>query len=178
MLTSAAGVRSDCGGLSSAKGQNQLTYPGHVVSGNGVDVDPEKIKAITVYPVPTDLKNLRRFLGMVGWYHKFIPGLADLLKILKKKGVPWEWLAQCQSAFDHLKVLLLSPPVLAQPRPHLRFQVHCDSSDVGLGAVLAQMEDGDERVIAFASRFLHGAELRYSTLAKENLAVVVEKWHH
>lgn len=88
--------------------------------------------------------------------------------------------AQCQAAFEHLKRLLPSQPVLAQPRPHLGFQVHCDSSGVGLGAVLMQSIEGEERAIAFASRALHGFELRYSTSEKECLVVMwaVGKWDH
>lgn len=100
---------------------------------------------------------------MVGWYN-FIPRLADIvtpLNNLKKKGVRWEWTSKCQSAFERLRTVLKSPPVLTQPRPDLSFQVFCDARDVSLGAVLMQTVEGEER--AFASRALHGAELSYST---------------
>lgn len=96
------------------------------------------------------------------------------------KGVLWEWSAQCQAAFEHLKRLLQSPLVLAQPRPQLGFQVQCDSSGVGLGVILMQTIKGEERAIAFVPRALHGAELRYSTSEKECLAMMwaVKKCHH
>lgn len=156
-----------------------LTFLGHVISGKGVEVDPAEVEAITTYPAPTDLKSLQRFLGMVMGDHKFIPRLADivaLLNILKKKGVLWAWPLYCQAIFEQLKCSLQKPPLLAQPRPSLGFQLHCDASDIDLGAVLMQSIDGEEKVIAFTSRAPHGPELRYSASEKECLAV--EKWQH
>ncbi len=162
---------------------SQIVFLGHVVSGNGVEVDPEKVKAILDYPRPSDMKSLQRFIGMVGWYHKFIPHLADIvdtLNNLKKKGQPWGWTSACQVAFENFKQALLQSPVLAFPSSSQSFQVYTDASNVGLGAVLMQTLEGEEKVIAFASRALVGAEIKYSTAEKECLAVVwaVEKWRH
>uniref|UniRef100_A0A8C4XGI4 Reverse transcriptase/retrotransposon-derived protein RNase H-like domain-containing protein n=1 Tax=Erpetoichthys calabaricus TaxID=27687 RepID=A0A8C4XGI4_ERPCA len=140
----------------------------HILSSEGVAVDPEKTLAIRDYPTPMDLKSLQRFLGLVGWYHKFIPRMADI------------WTTECQDTVEQLKSHLQEPPVLAQPDPQLTFQVQTDASNLGLGAVLTQKIHQAEHVIAYASRALHGAELNYLTAEKECLAVVwaVEKWRH
>ncbi|XDV51935.1 hypothetical protein PO909_020727 [Leuciscus waleckii] len=162
----------------------EITFLGHVVSIQGISADPGKTEAIHVYPVPKNLKEVQRFLGLAGWYHRFVPNfsrIAEPLNSLKKKGQRFQWTVQCQQAFEQLKSCLTSSPILGHPDLALPFTVYTDASDTGLGAILAQWKDTSrEEVIAYASRSLTGAELNYTATEKECLAVVwaLEKWQH
>lgn len=161
--------------------QRTITYLGHVVSEEGVRTEDTKIKAVQDFPVPKNLKEVQRFLGLASWYHRFISHFSERaapLYALKGKNAIWNWTVECQNAFDDLKYALQRAPVLMPPDFTKVFRVQTDASDIGLGAVLTQDFDGAEHVIAYASRLLHGAEKSYSTAEKECLAVVwaVEKW--
>ncbi len=162
----------------------EISFLGHVVSTQGIMADPSKIEAIRSYPVPTCLKEGQRFLGLAGWYHRFVLNfsqIAEPINALKKKGRKFHWSDQCQQAFEQLKTCLSSPPVLGHPNLQQAFTVYTDASDTGLGAVLTQRrEQGMEEVIAYASRRLNPAETNYSVTEKECLAVVwaLERWQH
>lgn len=164
--------------------RTSLKFLGHVVSSAEVEVDTEKTKAIQDFPVPKNVKELQRFLGMAGCYHCFVPGFSQLtepLNALKWKRVKFIWTPCCQTAFDTLKQYLVSSSVLGHPDFNLPFIVYTDASDVGLGAVLAQQTGlGAEQILAFASRTLNQAERNYSTTEQECLAVVwaLEKWRY
>ncbi|KAI2663134.1 Transposon Ty3-G Gag-Pol polyprotein [Labeo rohita] len=160
-----------------------LDYLGHTITADGVKVNSDKVDAVRTFPTPKSLKEVQRFLGLAAWYHHFIPDFSTKtapLHALKRKDAEWKWTEECQRSFDLIKDEMTRAPVLSTPNFDCSFKVQTDASNVGLGAVLTQEVDGQERVIAYASRLLRGAEKSYSTSEKECLAVVwaVEKWHH
>lgn len=156
-------------------GVKETTYLGYVINKNGLQVSNEKIQPLLDYPPPRNLKELRRFLGMCSWYRRFIPDFAGkttpLTKLLRKQQ-RWVWEGAQQAAFENLKCHLSSPPILSRPDFNRPFTVQTDASFSGLGSCLTQEIDGQERVIAYASRSLTGAELNYTVTEKECLAVL------
>lgn len=152
-------------------------YLGYLISGEGVKTDPRKTAAMQQWPVPEDVKALRGFLGLIGYYRKFIKGYgqiaAPLTALLKKNFFVWSDVAT--QAFHHLKLAIPNPPMLALPYFSKTFTVECDASGFGLGTVLMQ----DQKHIAFYGQVLKGRSLTLFTYEKEFLAVVVvQKWRH
>ena len=162
-------------------GADKVVYLGHTVSHEGIHTDPRKIQVIKALPPPSNLENLHSFLGLAGYYRKFIPDFATVsapLTALTKKGVKFLWNDQHQNAFQTLKQHLCSAPVLAYPDFDRPFLLQTDASDVGLGAVLAQRHiNGQERVIAYARYTLSQREQNYSTMEKEALAIAFAVKH-
>jgi hypothetical protein len=153
----------------------EITYLGHLLSAKGVKVLPDRIMAIQNYPRPITLRQLRRFLGMVGFYARFIPEFsrrAAVLHALKKKGVQFVWADDHQAAFESLKKALCEAPVLQVPDFTREFVLATDASDIAVSAVLQQRIDGELAPISYYSRLLTGAERKYSTYEKECLAVL------
>jgi hypothetical protein len=164
--------------------QRQVLYLGHVVSGQGVATDQEKTRAVQDWPVPTTVKQVRSFLGFVGYYRRFIASFSKLAAPLNRllqgtasrSSAPVTWTAECQTAFEFLKQQLLSAPILAFANFNLPFKLYTDASLDGLGAVLAQMQDGKERVIAYASRSLVPAERNDQNYSSFKLELLGMKW--
>lgn len=155
--------------------QKQLRYLGHIVSDQGLHTDPDTVKAVQEFPRPQKIRSLRSFLGLASWYRRFVPDFATIaapLHHLLKKGVRWRWGEQEEEAWEKLKEALIHSPVLTYPRFELPFALQADASGLGLGAALTQEINGEEKVIAYASRALRGPELNYSTTEKECLAVI------
>ena len=142
-------------------------------------VDPSKVEAVLEWERPTTITEIRSFLGLAGYYRKFIEGFSKLalpLTKLTRKGQPFVWTSQCEENFQELKNRLTTAPVLILPDPHESFEVYCDASHQGLGCVLMQ----DKRVVAYASRQLRPHEVNYPTHDLE-LAVVafaLKIWRH
>lgn len=164
----------------------EVKYLGHVVSSEGVKPDPEKIAAVRNWPTPTTLKEVRSFLSFAGYYRRFIPHFAQIAepiqellrghpKKYQKTQIPIEWNEDRDIAFQLLKKKLTEPPVLGYPDYQQPFHLYTDASKKGLGAVLSQLQEGKERVIAYASRSLKGSERNdqnYSSFKLEFLALV------
>ncbi|XP_030385488.1 uncharacterized protein LOC115632467 isoform X1 [Scaptodrosophila lebanonensis] len=154
-----------------------VKYLGHIIGEGVIRTDPEKISAMTDFPIPRTLKALRSFLGMVGWYRKFISNFAaisapltDLLKPRQK----FIMTPEGEQAFVKLKQLLCLAPVLRSPDFSKPFFIHCDASKTGVGGVLVQKtEDGDEYPIAFVSKKLNKAQKNYTVTEQECLAALV-----
>ena len=129
----------------------EIQFLGHVLSAKGIAVDPSKVKDILEWKPPTIVHQVRSFLGLAGYYRRFIPDFSKLVKpitSLLKNDTKFNWSSKCNEAFEQLKVLLTTAPVLAQPDIEKPFDVYCDASGSGLGYVL--MQEG--QVVAYASR--------------------------
>ena len=155
----------------------EVKYLGFVVGNGTLKVDDEKVSAITGYPKPTSVKQLRRFLGMAGWYRRFIENYASItvpLTELLRKGKGFNWNVDAQKSFDELKLRLSTAPVLTNPDYSKPFILQCDASKLGVGAVLAQLDNnGDEAPIAYFSKKLNAAQSNYSVTEQECLAVIL-----
>lgn len=164
---------------------DQVKYLGFIINKRGVRVNPEKLKPILDMPHPTNVSELKSFLGMVNFYGKFIKNLnthINPLYDLLKKGRHWKWTTLHSKVFKTIKNLLCSTEVLTHFDMSSESIVTCDASSRGLGAVLAQRAPGGadgERVVAYASRALTSAEQHYSQIHKEALAIIfaMDKFH-
>ena len=154
----------------------EVKFLGYLLSEKGILPDPEKVEAIVKFPTPKRPKDIRAFLGLCNYYRRFQVEFATYAKTLQqliKKGVKWIWEEEEENAFNTLKENFLKTVILAHPDPKLPFVLQTDSSDIGLGGVLYQVEQsGNELVIQFMSRAFRGPELNYTTTEKELLAVV------
>ena len=163
--------------------QREVAYLGHKITPTGISTDYAKIATVKEWPIPQNVTEVRRFLGLCAYYRRFIQGFSTIAKPLHRlteKGKRFSWDEESNYAFQKLKQALTNTPVLAYPLPHGRFVIDTDASDYGIGAILSQEQDGEEKVISYFSRTLSKAEQRYCVTRKELLAVVsaVKRFHH
>jgi hypothetical protein len=158
---------------------NTVKFLGHTIFSEGISVDPSKVQEVMDWKPPTSVHQIRSFLGLAGYYRRFIPDFSRIAKPkteLLKKDVRFKWDAKCDEAFHTLRAHLTTSPVLVQPDNSKSYDVYCDASGPGLGCVLMQ----DNRVIAYASRALRPDELNYPTHDLELAAVIhaLKIWRH
>ncbi len=161
--------------------QATVTYLGKVVGQGKVLPVSAKVDAIINFPVPTTRRELKRFLGMAGYYRAFCRNFAQVaapLTDLTSPKVHFQWTPECQISFDQAKALIATAPVLMAPNFSHPFAMYTDASDVGVGAVLVQTDDdGVEHPVAFFSKKLSPSQMRYSTIEKETLALILSLKH-
>lgn len=164
--------------------QKNIKYLGYVLSEEGLSTDVAKIKPILDYPVPRTVKEVRRVLGLAGFYQKFIKNFSEITtpitNLLKKGRKKFEWTPEADSALQKLKEALVSTPVLANPDFAKPFIIETDSSDLAVGSVLVQVQEGERRCIAYYSKKLSHTQKKYSATERECLAVLlsIENFRH
>lgn len=160
--------------------QTKVAYLGHIVSKEGTMCDPLKIKTIKDWPTPRNKSEVRSILGLIGYYRKFIPNFSEraspLTKLIRKKA-KFHWDDNCYQAFQDLKTCLIKSPILSFPKSLGMFVLDSDASLHGIGCVLSQIQNGEEKVIAYASRTLNPAQQQYCTTKRELLTVVTFMKH-
>lgn len=157
----------------------EVGFRGHVISGEGIVVDPTKVQSVTGWLAPTSVGEIRSFLGLAGYYQRIIENFSKIAKpmmTLLKKDTKFHGTEECEASFQELKKRLTTALVLILPDIRKDFQVYCDASRLGLGGVL--MKDG--RVVSYASRQLRLRELNYAMHDLELAAVVhaLKTWRH
>lgn len=160
-------------------GVGKLVFLGFVVSSKGVHVDESKINDVKTWPQPTNLQQVHSFLGLAGFYYRFVKDFSTIalpLHALSKKNAPFVWGPSQDAAFNELKNLLTHAPLLALPNFDKPFEIHCDASSFAIGGVLTQ----EKRPIAYFSEKLFGAQINYPIYDKDLYALVrvLHVWEH
>ncbi|CAI7730659.1 unnamed protein product [Closterium sp. NIES-53] len=153
----------------------KVQFLGHMVSAQGVHVDPKKIEAVRTWKTPENVKELQQFLGFANYYNRFVPQYAKIatpLTNLLKKNTPFKWEDVHQQAMEQLKTALTSAPILILPDPEKDYVIEADASDQAVGAFLMQDQGKGLQPIAYLSKKLHGAKLNYPIHDKEALAII------
>ena len=159
----------------------QVKYLGYVVSQRGISTDPDKMEAIRSWATPNSAKEVRSFVGLCSYYRRFIAGFSDISQPLVwcAEESPFTWTPEADAVFQKLKAALTEAPVLGYPTPDDQFVVDTDASLTGVGAILSQLQDGQEKVISYYSSSLSRAERNYCATRRELLSILkaVRRFH-
>ena len=162
--------------------KKHIQYLGHIISGKGITPLPEKLESIQKILPPKTPKEVKQFLGLIGYYHKFVPRFSDLaqpLNALTRKNVAFEWTPVCQESFEMLKTSLMTEPILTYPDPSLPYVLFTDASKYAWACVLTQekthvMEEKEVKIlhpITYMSGLFRGSQLNWACLTKEAYAI-------
>ena len=162
--------------------KNQINFLGHVIGSQGIEIDPSKVEAIQSLHPPSNIHELRRILGLFNYVQKFVPKaqeLASPMNELLRKNTSWHWDSKQQESFDELKKVVSNTSALAYYDPNLETTLSVDASSYGLGGVLLQRHNGNQRPVAYCSRSLSSNEKQWAQIEKECLAAAwaTEKFH-
>jgi len=157
----------------------EVQFLGHVISAQGIVMDPTKVEAVVKWESPKSATEIRSFVGLAGYYRRFIKGFSKIvepLTLLTRKDQPFTWTDQCEEGFQQLKRWLTSAPILVIPDVGKPYEVYCDVSHLGLGCVLMQ----EKKAMAYASRQLKVHERNYPTHDLELAAIMfaLKIWRH
>ena len=154
--------------------KKHIQYLGHLISADGIQPLPEKLKSIAKMPAPRNPKEVKQFLGLVGYYRKFVPKFADISRVLThltKKDVEFKWTPECENCFQILKEFLQQAPILRYPDPQASYTLYTDALKYAYAGVLTQHNNGTDHPITYVSGLFCGSQLNWATLAKEAFAI-------
>ena len=150
--------------------KRHIQYLGHLISADSIQPLPEKLESIAKMPAPKNPKEVKQFLGLVGYYRKFIPRFADISQVLThltKKDVEFKWTSECKNCFQILKEFLQQAPILRYPDPQANYTLYTDASKYAYAGILTQHNNGTDHPITYVSGLFRGSQLNWATLIKE-----------
>ena len=154
--------------------KKHIQYLGHLILADGIQPLPEKLKSIAKIPAPKNPKEVKQFLGLVGYYRKFVPKFADISRVLThltKKYIEFKWMPECENCFQILKEFLQQAPILRYPNPGANYTLYTDASKYAYAGILTQHSNGTDHPITYESGLFHGSQLNWATLTKEAYAI-------
>ena len=150
--------------------KKHIQYLGHLISADGIQPLPEKLKSIAKMPAPKNSKEVKQFLGLVGYYRKFVPRFADISRVLThltKKDVEFKWTPECENCFLILKEFLQQAPILRYLDPQASYTLYTEASKYAYAGVLTQHNEGIDHPITYVSGLFRGSQLNWATLTTE-----------